>query len=48
MRLSISLAALALFLAVVALVGFLDRLALIGECGVGPAAPSSCTWEDAR
>lgn len=43
-----TMVALITFLLVVFLVTFVEDIMLVGECGLGPAAPSTCTWKDVR
>lgn len=40
--------ALFAFLALIGLIHLIDGVLLVGECGVGPAADTTCTWSEVR
>lgn len=37
---------IATFLMLVFVITTVDQILLVGACGVGPAAPADCTWQD--
>lgn len=43
-----ALLALAAFLAAIFLITATEDIILIGECQVGPAAPTACEWDERR